>query len=143
VRYFNRESHEELLWWIQVPALVRATPAEQRATAQQCFAAVGRGSQAAKDAGYRLDVLLAAEARSGRAREMQSTGKSSGPGAGAARKTAKAGATKSSPSSSQVKAKPKPSSPQDGAGGDASAEKASTGKAKKTTKKSSPSKRKP
>jgi glycosidase len=143
VRYFNRESHEELLWWIQVPALVRATPAEQRATAQQCFAVVGRASQAAKDAGYRLDVLLAAEARSGRAREMQSTGKSSGPGAGAARKTAKAGATKSSPSSSQVKAKPKPSSPQDGAGGDASAEKASTGKAKKTTKKSSPSKRKP
>jgi hypothetical protein len=131
------------LWWIQVPALVRATPAEQRVIVQQCFAAVSRASQAAKDAGYRLDVLLSAEARSGRASELQSTGNSSGPDAAAARKSAKGGASKSSHASSQVKAKPKSSSPQDGAGRGASAEKASTGKAKKTTKKSSPSKRKP
>ena len=40
VRYFNQESHEELLWWIQVPALVSAPPAQQRTAARESLAAV-------------------------------------------------------------------------------------------------------
>jgi hypothetical protein len=59
VRYFNQESHEELLWWIQVPSLVLASPAQQRAAAQQSFHAVSEAAQAAQDAGFRLDTLLA------------------------------------------------------------------------------------
>jgi glycosidase len=58
VRYFNQESHEELLWWIQVPALVAAPPAQQRAAARESISAVKQGSQAAQDAGFRLDMLL-------------------------------------------------------------------------------------
>jgi hypothetical protein len=140
VRYFNQESHEELLWWIQVPALVRATPSEQRAAARESAAAVSRARQAAKDAGYRLDVMLEAQSRSGRVSERVDTANSFGTAA-AARKAPKTGATKPSTSSSQVQSKS--SSPQDGAGTTASAEKVTTAKAKKSTKKSSPSKRKP
>ena len=122
VHYFNRESHEELLWWIQVPALVAATPSEQRAAAQQASAAVNRAAQAAKDAGYRLDRLLAAESRPGVTV--------------AARKASKTGTAKPS-----GKAKTKPSSSQDGAG--TASVQAKPTKAKKPKTKSKPSKRKP
>jgi hypothetical protein len=124
VHYFNRESHEELLWWIQMPALVAATPSEQRAAAQQASAVVNRAGQAAKDAGYRLDRLLAAESR---------------PGATvAARRASKAGIAK--PSS---KGKARPASSQDGAGTAARLEKPAKAKGKRRTKKSNPTKRKP
>lgn len=63
VRYFNQESHEELLWWIQAPALIAAPPAQKRIAAQESFAAVSGAAQAAKDAGFRLDRLLAPEGR--------------------------------------------------------------------------------
>ncbi|HEY3988363.1 MAG TPA: alpha-amylase family glycosyl hydrolase [Acidobacteriaceae bacterium] len=118
VRYFNKESHEELLWWIQVPGLVAATPAEQRTAAQRSAAAVSRATQAAKDAGYRLDVLLTGE-RSGGDKSL-----------GAAVKPAR-------------KTKAKSTSSQDGAGSPRVEEKASTAKKKRTTKKSTPGKRKP
>ncbi len=124
VHYFNRESHEELLWWIQVPALVAATPSEQRAAAQQASAVVNRAGQAAKDAGYRLGRLLAAESR-----PVATV---------AARKTSKTGTTK--PSS---KAKTKPASSQDGAGTASGQEKPAKAKSRRRTKKSSPSKPKP
>ncbi len=65
VRYFNQESLEELLWWIQVPALVSAPPAQQRTAARESLAAVNEASEAAKAAGFRLDVLLGAEASLG------------------------------------------------------------------------------
>jgi glycosidase len=63
VRYFNQESHEELLWWIQVAALVGASPSAQRTAAQRSAAAVSQSTQAAKDAGYRLDRLLRGDAQ--------------------------------------------------------------------------------
>jgi hypothetical protein len=131
VRYFNQESHEEMLWWIQVPALVAATPSEQRAAAQQSSAAVNRARQAAKDAGYRLDVLLAAESRSGRPSTRPDAGASS-------RKVSKTAATKAS-----SKAKAKATVPEDGASGATVQKKNPAATMKKNTKKSSPSKRKP
>jgi glycosidase len=143
VQYFNQESHEELLWWIQLPALVAAASSEQRVTAQRCATAVSQGAQAAKDAGYRLDALLDAESRSGRKGTISDAVNSAGRVGTATRKSSKAGDTKTSGSSSAVKTKAKSSSPQDGAGAAGSAEKVSTGKAKKSTSRPSPNKRKP
>jgi hypothetical protein len=80
VRYFNQESHQELLWWIQVPALVAARPQEQRAAAQSSFSAVSRAIDLAKAAGFRLDDLLSAESRvapAGVSRTVQKTSKAS------------------------------------------------------------------
>jgi hypothetical protein len=133
VRYFNQESHEELLWWIQLPALVAATPSEQRAAAQQSSAAVNRARQAAKDVGYRLDRLLAAESRSGRASEEPDARTSSRKG----RKTATVKILS--------KAKGKSVGPRDGASAPVPESKSSAKRTetKKTAKKSSPSKRKP
>jgi hypothetical protein len=122
VHYFNQESHEELLWWIQVPALVAAMPSEQRAAAQQASAAVNRAGQAAKAAGYRLDRLMAAESR---------------PGATVAAKKALQPGTAKPPS----KVKPNAASSQDGAG--TASRQGKPAKAKKATKKPNPSKRKP
>jgi hypothetical protein len=122
VHYVNQESHEELLWWIQVPALVAATPSEQRAAAQQGSAAVSRDGRAAKDAGYRLDALLAAPSRLGMTVAAQK-------------------ALKTGTASSSSKAKARPASLQDGTGKGARSEKSA--KAKKGRKKSSPSKRTP
>jgi hypothetical protein len=122
VHYVNKESHEELLWWIQVPALVAATPSEQRAAAQQGSAAVNRDGRAAKDAGYRLDVMLAAPSRPGVTV--------------AAQKTLKTGTA-----SSSSKAKAKPANLQDGTGKAAHSEKPA--KAKKRRRKPSPGKGKP
>jgi glycosidase len=59
VRYINQESHEEMLWWIQIPALTAAPPREQREVARASAAAVQSAIQAAKAAGYRLDDMLA------------------------------------------------------------------------------------
>ena len=133
VRYFNQESHEELLWWIQLPALVAATPSEQRAAAQQSSAAVNHARQAAKDAGYRLDRLLAAESRPGRDSE--------GPAAIASSRKSRKTATAKTPSN----AKGKSAGPRDGASPPVPESKSSAEKtaAKRTAKKSSLSKRKP
>jgi hypothetical protein len=128
VRYFNQESYEELLWWIQVPALVAASPAEQRAAAQRTAIGVDRATQAAKDAGYRLDILLGGNSKSVRTNE---TPHAATP---AARKAPKAGVAKTS-------GKVKSNESQDGAGAAAAQEKSSTGKAKTTKKKSTPKKK--
>ena len=44
-----------------MPALVAASPAQQRTVARVSLAAVDDASEAAKDAGFRLDVLLKTE----------------------------------------------------------------------------------
>jgi hypothetical protein len=128
VRYFNQESYEELLWWIQVPALVAASPAEQRAAAQRSATAVSRATQAAKDAGYRLDILLAGNSKSVRTNETPYAATPAG------RKAPKAGAAKAS---SNVKS----TESQDGAGTAAAQKKSSAAKAKTAKKKSSPKKK--
>ncbi|MDQ1452855.1 MAG: hypothetical protein QOK38_2721 [Acidobacteriaceae bacterium] len=130
IRYFNQESHEELLWWIQLPGLVAASPAEQRAAAQRSATAVDRATRAAKDAGYRLDILLTGGSRSVRTHETPQTASPAG------RKAPKVGAAKAS---SKVKAKSTES--QDGAGAAAAEKKSSMAKAKTAKKKSSPKKR--
>ena len=128
VRYFNQESYEELLWWIQVPALVAASPAEQRAAAQRSAAVVDRATQAAKSAGYRLDTLLAGNSKSVRTNETPRTATPTG------RKAPKAGAVNASD-------KLKSTESQDGVSAAAAHEKSSTGKAKTAKKKSSPKKK--
>jgi hypothetical protein len=127
VRYFNQESYEELLWWIQMPALVAASPAEQRAAAQRSAMAVDRATQAAKDAGYRLDILLAGNSKSVRMNMTPSAATL------ASRKAPKAGAATAS-------SKLKSANSQDGAGTVAAEKKSSTAKAKKA--KRSPQKKK-
>jgi hypothetical protein len=121
VRYFNQESHEELLWWIQVPALVAASPSEQRTTAQRSAAAVSRAVQAAKDAGYRLDELLAADAQFVQARKLPN----------APRTTASKEARKAESADSQ-----------DGTGAPAAEKKPAKTKRKSARKKSTPGDRK-
>lgn len=123
VRYFNQESYEELLWWIQIPALTAASPQEQRAAAQRSSGAVRGAEQAAKDAGYRLDTLLAAETRAAR-REL--------PGAFTKPKAARPKAAKS-----------KSAVQQDGSREPAAGKKTASTKRKRTTKKSSPDKGRP
>jgi hypothetical protein len=86
---------------------------------------------AAKDAGYRLDVLLAAESRSGRAGARPDAIASS-------RKVSKTAVAKAS-----SKAKAKSTAPRDGAGEATLQKKNPAAKTKKTTKTSNPSKRKP
>jgi hypothetical protein len=86
VRYFNQESYEELLWWIQVPALVAATPAELRSAVQRIATAMSAATKTAKDTGYRMDVLLAAASRAVAANKI-SNGTSASPAT--VRKTSK------------------------------------------------------
>ena len=129
VRYFNQESYEELLWWIQVPALVAASPAEQRAAAQRSATVVDRATQAAKGAGYRLDTLLAGNSKSARANITPHAATSAG------QKTPKAGVV------ANASSKAKSTESQDGAGAAAAQKKSSTEKAKTEKKKSSPKKK--
>ena len=69
VRYFNQESHEELLWWLQLPALLAAAPRTQREAAKASAASIAGATQRAKAAGYRLDVMLQRAAQSAAANE--------------------------------------------------------------------------
>jgi hypothetical protein len=137
VRYFNQESHEELLWWIQVPSLVAASPAQQRSAAQESFRAVTAGADAAKDAGFRLDTLLATAAAPPagqgaptRKRKPATTGAAKA----STRKETKSSSRKESTSSSKT----------DGTGQSVPEKAASVKKPKKQAmKKSTSSKRKP
>jgi len=129
VRYFNQESHEELLWWIQVPSLVAASPAQQRTAAQQSFAAINAATQAAQDAGFRLDRLLPTGTTDLPRRNAPAT----------KRKPAKAGGAEGS-----TKTEAKSAGTPNGARKNDTAEKTPTKKAKKQpAKKSTSSKRKP
>ncbi len=79
VRYFNQESQEELLWWLQLPALVAVGPRGQKEAAQQSAAAVENAVKAAKAAGYRLDLMLQRQAQAAAVRRpANSPGASTG-----------------------------------------------------------------
>jgi hypothetical protein len=123
VRYFNQESHEELLWWIQVPALVAASPSEQRAAVQRSTAAVSQATQAARDAGYQLDVLLKTDVQS------------------EAREIAKPAGSTTKTTSAKTAPKAKGTNSQDGTGVPAE-KKSAKMKAKTPKKKSAPDDRK-
>jgi hypothetical protein len=64
-RYFNKEAHEQMLWWMQLPRLVELTEtdpagksAATRKTVSEMEAAAETAAKAAKVAGYKLDALL-------------------------------------------------------------------------------------
>jgi len=58
--YLIRESYEELLWWLQVPSLLRlgADAAANRASARQMAMVVEDALLTAEAASYRIDILL-------------------------------------------------------------------------------------
>jgi glycosidase len=58
--YLVRESYEELLWWMLMPALLRlaGVPAPSRAAVEQMSQAVEEALAIAEAAGYRIDALL-------------------------------------------------------------------------------------
>jgi glycosidase len=57
--YFVKESYEELLWWLQLPALCRLAAAEvpARSSIQQIGNSVASATAAAARASYRIDAL--------------------------------------------------------------------------------------
>lgn len=107
VRYFNQESHQEMLWWIQVPALVAASPQEQRAAAQRSLAAVNGAAEMAKEAGFRLEHLLRAEPRVTRQAEPQAAGKRASAKVAKPRPKPSAGVNSTSTSPTEKSSKPK------------------------------------
>jgi hypothetical protein len=63
-RYFNQEAHEQMLWWLWLPRLVKLAGEEaaERPAVREMEAHVEKAARAARAAGYRLDVLLASAA---------------------------------------------------------------------------------
>ena len=61
--YLVREPFEELLWWLELPNLLRltASPSPQRADAEAIARRIDRALTALEQASYRLDVLLEPE----------------------------------------------------------------------------------
>jgi len=61
--YFVKESYEELLWWLQLPALCKlaAQPAPTRSAVQEIALTVSHFAKAAAAASYRIDALLLPE----------------------------------------------------------------------------------
>jgi glycosidase len=59
--YLVRESYEELLWWLQLPSLLRLAgeAAPRRAAVQAMSRSIEEALAAAEAAGYRVDLLLA------------------------------------------------------------------------------------
>jgi glycosidase len=58
--YFIKESYEELLWWLQLPALCKmGAESAPAAEAQVVGEAIVEAVQAASDAGYSIEALLA------------------------------------------------------------------------------------
>jgi hypothetical protein len=64
-RYFNQESHEQILWWQALPRLVELAEKDSssatRSALQTLEASNDAAVKAAKAAGYKLDELLGAE----------------------------------------------------------------------------------
>jgi glycosidase len=58
--YFVKESYEELLWWLQLPALCKlaAESMPTRGGIQQISRTVAAASESAEQAGYRVDALF-------------------------------------------------------------------------------------
>ncbi|HWE86034.1 MAG TPA: alpha-amylase family glycosyl hydrolase [Terracidiphilus sp.] len=80
--FLVREPYEELLWWLQLPALLHfaASPAPQPSQAEMIAASIHDALAAIEKAGYRLDALLEPELvdeeKSGtEAEALQSAGK--------------------------------------------------------------------
>ncbi len=80
IRYFNQESHQELLWWLQLPALLAVGPRGQKEAAQQSAAAVERASEAATTADFRLDLMLQRQAQAAAVRRPAAVQGGSGAG---------------------------------------------------------------
>jgi hypothetical protein len=61
--YLIREPYEELLWWLQLPALfnMASEPSPQRTEAAAISKKIDRALETLKAAGYRLDKLLETE----------------------------------------------------------------------------------
>jgi len=59
--YILREHYEELLWWIQLPALLKLAidPHLTRAAIEQVAATIASALETVESAGYRIDALLA------------------------------------------------------------------------------------
>ena len=69
LRWFNKEAHEQMLWWLQLPRLTElaggdagAKSAATRQAVQEMVTKTERAIRAARAAGYRLDILLANDA---------------------------------------------------------------------------------
>lgn len=84
--YIVREPYEELLWWLELPELLRiaAAPAQQRAAVVQAEQSVKRALAAIEGSGYRLDPLLpqtapAAPIDEDALKTVKETGPQSGP----------------------------------------------------------------
>jgi glycosidase len=60
--YFNQEAYEELLWWLQLPALCRLAAEPSAQEVLGIGRAVARAAEAAALAGYRIDEMTAVEA---------------------------------------------------------------------------------
>jgi len=73
IRYFNQESHQELLWWLQLPALLAVGPRGQKEAAQQSAAALENAADAAMAAGFRLDLMLQRQAQAAAVRRPAGT----------------------------------------------------------------------
>ncbi len=58
--YLIRESYEELLWWLQLPSMLRLAgqPSPAREEVEQLTRTVEEALTTAAEAGYRMDVLL-------------------------------------------------------------------------------------
>jgi hypothetical protein len=58
--YFVKESYEELLWWLQIPALCKlaAEPSPARSKIQEINKNVREAVKLAASAGYRIDALF-------------------------------------------------------------------------------------
>ncbi len=61
--YFVHESYEDLLWWLQLPALCKlaSQPVPDRNTIAEISRIISESLQTAADVGYRLDLLLKRE----------------------------------------------------------------------------------
>ncbi len=95
--YFNKEAFEELLWWMEVPALIGAAEKVPVATgeAAEVKRRFGAAKAAAAAAGYAVERYLASESESeGESKSTPAVGskpRGKGPGTGAAaRRTSKA-----------------------------------------------------
>ncbi len=65
VRYFNKESYEQLLWWMALPALLRiaAKPKPDPAAVEMLEEQIEARSRAAAEAEYQIDGLFATPQR--------------------------------------------------------------------------------
>ena len=63
--YIVREQYEELLWWLQLPSLLKLAiqPSPDRAAVEQLGAAIQSAMSSIEAAGYRIDQWIAPPAK--------------------------------------------------------------------------------